>query len=830
MDSIVLKFGGSSLCPKGFETILSQINKNAGTRVYVVVSAIQKTTNLLMKIANMEDDTSKQVEELHVDLCSQLDIDSECIEGIMESLEKDIKNLVSSPHIDRVQQRIRIITYGEVLSSTILHSYLKKHSILNGLISAPTFIQSNKPHEDIDPLTLNLIGEFNVNVKKLEFMTLDNLPVYITQGFIASTKDNRLCILSRSGSDTSASILASACRSKRLEIWTDVDGMYTADPRIIPDSQIIENLDYDICQELAASGCNVLHPYCIKPCQVKSVPIHIKNTFNPDAEKETIISKSNTVSNNKVYAIANEDNITVYHIHSTDMWGGFGFLAGMAKVFSDCAIDINIVTTSQFSVSTTTNETNPTKLKEAKDKLVSLGYSVRMTTDCSIVSIVADDVLKNHHLDKANELVNTLGEGHLHILHKSSNRLNLSLVVDSEITKPLMKLLHHKFIMRSIVRVDNMDIWWRKENSVDLDGLLESNKSVYVYSLDDIDRKCKLLKRVLGDTIGGYYYAMKANWNADVIRKVVDNGFGIECVSTNEVNFLRKNVNPDISILFTPNYCHIDEFKEVFEYDNVQVVIDNYQLLEYHPDIFAKREIGVRLDLDEGDGHDKKVVTEGDNVKFGMPLSDIPKLMELCTKIGTKVIFLHSHKGSGILNPLAWSTTYRKMAELLEYFPDVKTFDLGGGLGVKTNGVDLDIKRMAESLQEVATHKDISLVIEPGRFLVAESGIILSKVTQVREKGSFKYVGIDAGMNVLVRPMMYDSYHPIYNLSRIDDEKTTQYEVVGPICETGDIVGKKIMLPETHPGDTVLIEITGAYGRVMASSYNMRDPPPEICI
>lgn len=829
MESIVLKFGGSSLCLSGFMTILDQIKRNDGRRVYIVVSAVQKTTSLLLKIAEMNDDTSNDIIKIHQDLCHMLDINDECINEIIKFLKNDIVNLISSPHIDQVQQKIRIITYGEVLSSIILHTFLKKHNVINGLISAPTFIQSNKLHTDIDPLNLGIIGEFNVNLKNLEYVTLDNLRVYVTQGFIASTKDNRLCILSRSGSDTSASILAAACESIRLEIWTDVDGMYTADPRIMPDSQIIRNLDYDICQELAASGCNILHPYCIKPCQLKHIPIHLRNTFNPNATERTIISYNYEISTNKVYAIANEDNVTVYNVYSTDMWGGFGFLANIAQVFSKYAIDINIVTTSQFSVSTTTNENNYSKLESARNSLTSLGYKVKMITDCSIVSIVADDVLKNYHLDKAHELVNSLGENHLHILHKSSNRLNLSLVVNSEITKSLMKLLHHQFIMKSISRVDNMDIWWRKIDPVKLMHCIKDLNSVYVYSLEDVDKKCKILKKILGNTVDSYYYAMKANNNIDVIKTIISNGFGIECVSSHEINFVKKHFN-DALILFTPNYCHIDEFKEVFaQGDNVRVVIDNYQLLQDHPDIFSNKEIGIRLDLDEGDGHDKKVVTEGNNVKFGMPLSDIPQLMKLCTMINTKIVFLHSHKGSGILNPLAWTATYNKMHKLLDMFPDADTFDLGGGLGVKTNGIELDIEKMAQSLRDVAG-KDIKLVIEPGRFLVAESGVILSTVTQVRSKGSFKYVGIDAGMNTLVRPIMYDAHHPIYNLTKINEDNIHQYEVVGPICETADIIGKKIMLPETIQGDTLLIEVTGAYGKVMASSYNMRDPPPEICI
>ncbi|MEE4244457.1 MAG: bifunctional aspartate kinase/diaminopimelate decarboxylase, partial [Kangiellaceae bacterium] len=122
---------------------------------------------------------------------------------------------------------------------------------------------------------------------------------------------------------------------------------------------------------------------------------------------------------------------------------------------------------------------------------------------------------------------------------------------------------------------------------------------------------------------------------------------------------------------------------------------------------------------------------------------------------------------------------------------------------------------------------DIQLWLEPGRFIVAESGVLLAKVTQTKGKQGARYLGLETGMNSLIRPALYGAYHPMVNISRIDQQVAQKYTVVGPICETGDKLGLDRMLPESLEGDVILIANTGAYGRVMASSYNMREPAKE---
>ena len=161
-------------------------------------------------------------------------------------------------------------------------------------------------------------------------------------------------------------------------------------------------------------------------------------------------------------------------------------------------------------------------------------------------------------------------------------------------------------------------------------------------------------------------------------------------------------------------------------------------------------------------------------------------------------------------------------------FPYLKWLDLGGGLGVVEKPGDIPLNLSDVNNKLYKTKYEIR--IEPGRYLVSEAGILLTDVSQVRREGDVNFIGVDAGMNSLIRPTLYNAYHRIHNISKIDNPKVKKYTIVGPICETGDVFGKDRLLPETMDGDLILIENAGAYGYVMSSFYNMKSPAYEICI
>jgi diaminopimelate decarboxylase/aspartate kinase len=331
------------------------------------------------------------------------------------------------------------------------------------------------------------------------------------------------------------------------------------------------------------------------------------------------------------------------------------------------------------------------------------------------------------------------------------------------------------------------------------------------------------------------YYAIKANPHPAILNRVVERGLGLECVSLGEIARVRESCPalPTAKILFTPNFAPRTEYVEAFA-QGVQVTLDNRHPLEHWPEIFAGRDIFVRLDPGSGRGHHGHVRTGGSQSKFGIPLGEVPELIKLAKAAGCTIIGLHAHAGSGILDVHNWRQVAESLMGVRQYFPDVRVLDLGGGLGVpdRTGAESLDLAALNDVLAGVRmSWPDVSIWLEPGRYIVAEAGVLLARVTQLKLKDQSGYVGVATGMNSLIRPALYGAYHEIVNLTRLDDLDAAVYDVVGPICETGDVLGHDRVLPRaTREGDVLLMGTAGAYGAAMASDYNLRSPAEEIAL
>jgi len=206
------------------------------------------------------------------------------------------------------------------------------------------------------------------------------------------------------------------------------------------------------------------------------------------------------------------------------------------------------------------------------------------------------------------------------------------------------------------------------------------------------------------------------------------------------------------------------------------------------------------------------------------------RLAALVDRHQVDVVALHAHSGSGIRTSDTWLNTAGFLQSFLHAFPNVTALDLGGGLGVveRPDQAPLDLAEVDAGLAKFReAHPHLEIWLEPGRFLVAESGVILTRCTQRKQKGDREYVGVDAGLNTLIRPALYGAWHEIRNLSRFEEPAEIIADVVGPICETGDVLGHSRSLPETYGGDILLIATAGAYGRSMSSEYNLRSLPRE---
>jgi len=255
--------------------------------------------------------------------------------------------------------------------------------------------------------------------------------------------------------------------------------------------------------------------------------------------------------------------------------------------------------------------------------------------------------------------------------------------------------------------------------------------------------------------------------------------------------------------------------------------------IEHWGELFRSREIVLRVDLGRGLGHHEKVRTGGSGSKFGLPLDQLANFLQLAETHNVTIRGLHAHLGSGVLDASHWGEVYAQLASLAERIGSVAFLNIGGGLGVPSHPGEarLDLVELDRVLREVkAAYPQYQLWMEPGRYLVADAGVLLTRVTQQKGKAQLRYLGVDTGMNSLIRPALYDAWHEIVNLTRLDEPATALYQVVGPICESGDVLGTDRRLPEALEGDVMLIAQAGAYGKVMSSPYNLRDEADEIVI
>lgn len=307
-----------------------------------------------------------------------------------------------------------------------------------------------------------------------------------------------------------------------------------------------------------------------------------------------------------------------------------------------------------------------------------------------------------------------------------------------------------------------------------------------------------------------------------------------EVVSPGEISLL-LGLFPKIDrrrILFTPNFAPREEYEFGLE-QGVWVTLDNLHPLRHWGDSFAGKEIFLRLDPGQGRGHHEHVKTAGVHSKFGIPMFELEQAARLAKACGATVVGLHAHTGSGILQADNWEDVAATLAPATELFPDVRILDLGGGLGIpeKPGQQALDMAALDASLATARVQlKDFELWLEPGRYVIAEAGVLLATVTQLKGKGDVQYVGVSTGMNSLIRPALYGAYHEIANISRVGEAPSEVVNVVGPICETGDRLGSDRLLPPTREGDVLAIANAGAYGRVMSSRYNEREPAEEVVI
>jgi len=371
--------------------------------------------------------------------------------------------------------------------------------------------------------------------------------------------------------------------------------------------------------------------------------------------------------------------------------------------------------------------------------------------------------------------------------------------------------------------------WWHARRAA-LISLLGDRDSAYVYDLATVRAQAGKLAALHSFT--RVLYALKANPHGAILEALAGAGLGFECVSRAELERVREAL-PGIGcerVLFTPNFAPKSEYRWALE-RGYRVTVDNLQVLRDWAPLFRDREIFLRLDATGGRGHHEKVRTGGRHSKFGVPPEEFAELLPAVDAAGARVVGLHAHGGSGNFDLETWLEPARVLASRIAAFPGARILNLGGGLGVpdRPGSPPVDLAGLDRMLGEFRLeHPALEFWLEPGRYLVAEAGILLARVTQTKGKGDRRYVGVATGMNSLIRPALYGAHHEVRNLTRLDEPASQTCTVVGPICESGDELARDCRLPRCEEGDVLLIADAGAYGHAMASHYNLRPPAAEL--
>ena len=364
---------------------------------------------------------------------------------------------------------------------------------------------------------------------------------------------------------------------------------------------------------------------------------------------------------------------------------------------------------------------------------------------------------------------------------------------------------------------------------------------LYVYNENILRSRCRDLKGLISYSNFTVNYSPKANGNLELLKIVRSEGLRVDAMSPGEiyVNML-AGYKPE-EILFISNNVGEDEFRYAIN-TGVKISVDSVSQLDMFGRINPGGRVAFRINPGFGAGHHEKVKTAGQNTKFGIEMSLIPEVKETLGKYNLKLIGINQHIGSLFMDGEAYLQSTGNILSIAKQFENLEFIDLGGGFGIpykKQSGQSrLDLKELGGKLSEIIQSfvkeygKNIEFKIEPGRYIVAESGILLGTVYATKTNYNIKYIGTDLGFNVLVRPVMYDSHHDIeiYRGNGTPSLKEETVRIVGNICETGDIIAKDRKLPEIMENDILGVLDSGAYGYSMCSTYNNRLRPAEVLI
>ncbi len=363
---------------------------------------------------------------------------------------------------------------------------------------------------------------------------------------------------------------------------------------------------------------------------------------------------------------------------------------------------------------------------------------------------------------------------------------------------------------------------------------------LYVYDFNHFTNQYNELKKAFKARKSIIAYAIKANSNLSVVNHFAKLGSGADCVSIGEVKRALLAGIDKYKIIFSGVGKRDDEIKEALEKDILMINVESEAELARVHDLAKEAEKEARISIRVNPNIDPKthpyISTGLHENKFGVDIETAKKMYLFAKKSEyLNPVGIHFHIGSQLteLEPIREASAI--VADLVRSLKaidvDIKFFDVGGGLGIKYKDEEtIKPYDYAQAILSTLTGLDVTIICEPGRFLVGNGGYFITKVLYEKTNGDKRFVIVDGAMNDLIRPSLYKAYHKIEVLSSVENPKISKANIVGPVCESGDFFAKNVEVPETNPGDLVIIYSAGAYGFTMSSNYNTRPRAAEVAI
>ncbi|RJQ36934.1 aspartate kinase [Candidatus Microgenomates bacterium] len=442
---IIAKFGGTSVSSsKNIESIAEIVKKQIDKNPVVVVSALSGITDLLLSLTKGTKTQKKEIIEKirtkHFDLIKNFwkDKDSSVVKEFVEKKLNEVKKVSAVDNCGK-SFKDNLVSYGEIMSSYIISKAINS----KGIESVPVIATEMITTDDSFGSAEFLVEETKQKVNKVLIPLIKKSIVPVVTGFIGSTKKGETTTLGRGGSDYTATIIGFCLNSSEVQIWTDVDGVYTADPRVVKNVKLIPVISFKEASELALFGAKILHPRTLKPAISSGIPVKVLNTF--DIKKPGTLIVGKTVNLNPITAISSKKKITLVNIYSTNMLLKKGFFAQLFNVFAKNNISIDLVSVSEVSVSVTLD--NEDNLENALME-ISKFATVWTKKDLGIVTLVGEGIVSSSNiikrifdiLDSEKVLVKMVSLG--------ATDINISLVVKSEQVDQTVNVLHNKLLLK----------------------------------------------------------------------------------------------------------------------------------------------------------------------------------------------------------------------------------------------------------------------------------------------------------------------------------------------------------------------------------------------